>query len=106
MSTVADKIGGLLGYLPPKDQGLGQKFLDERNYEGLKDLVDSAVYMAKRAIENENINSVYFGIDLDGLEDLQLEVDSFCEPFIIPIDKTVDEDNDTLDGNYLDDTYE
>jgi hypothetical protein len=98
--NIKDKISNLLNYLPLKDQSLGQKFLEDRNYEGLKDLVDSALYMANKATEEGNITSSYFNCDLDGLEDLQVEVDAYCEPFIVPTD------NDTDDDDYKEEEYD
>ena len=42
------KIKELLPYLPEKDIKLGERFLEEKNIDSLKELVDSAFYLTKR----------------------------------------------------------
>lgn len=85
-----NKILELLSCLPPKDIDLGRIFIDTRNYESLKDLVDSALYMAEKAKDNNNTTSNYFGLDIDKLESLQVVTNEYCEPFLVIDDNSED----------------
>ena len=44
MSTPIKKITNLIQYLPYKDISIAEKFLKERQFEYLKEIVDSDIY--------------------------------------------------------------
>lgn len=91
MSKRVDKIYSLIKNLPNKDINLGYKFLEERDFESLKDLVDSAIYKIKSNLVTNQIKEEYLDIDLDLLTSLKAEVDVYLTQ---------------IDGvNYLEDIY-
>lgn len=70
------RMKALLDALPEKDTVLALSFLDSRDYESLRDLVSSVIYMAERAQE-----SLYFqkckNLNITKLETLYFEVDTY-----------------------------
>lgn len=73
------KIKQLIENLPEKDINLGHKFLEKRDFDSLKELVDSAIYKVKKSRNKHDINSIekYINIDLDELNSLKAEVDNY-----------------------------
>ena len=63
--------------LPERDIPLGNKFLSDRNFESLKELVDSAIYKIKKNLRTNNPREEYLKIDLEDLSKLKLEVDLY-----------------------------
>ena len=63
--------------LPERDIPLGNKFLSDRNFESLKELVDSAIYKIKKNLRTDNPREEYLKIDLEDLSKLKLEVDLY-----------------------------
>lgn len=91
MSKRVDKIYSLIENLPNKDIKLGYKFLEERDFESLKDLIDSAIYKIKSNLITNQIKEEYLDVDLDLLTSLKAEVDVYLTQ---------------IDGvNYLEDIY-
>lgn len=76
MSNYIDRIKRLLHYLPKKDYILGEKLLQQRKLEELKDLVDSALIKVKRNMKKENPKEDLI-TDLDSLRQLKAEIDSY-----------------------------
>lgn len=76
MSNYIDRIKRLLCCLPKKDYILGEKLLQQRRLEELKDLVDSALIKVKRNMKKENPKEDLI-TDLDSLRQLKAEVDSY-----------------------------
>lgn len=77
MSTSVERINLLLSHLPDKDIKLGNKFLQERNFEGLKELVDSAICKVKKSLISANPKEEYLKIDFEELNKLKLEIDNY-----------------------------
>ena len=77
MSTT--KIKQLIENLPEKDINLGHKFLEKRDFDSLKELVDSAIYKVKKSRSKHDINNIekYINIDLDELNSLKADVDNY-----------------------------
>ena len=63
--------------LPERDIPLGNRFLSDRNFESLKELVDSAIYKIKKNLRTANPREEYLKIDLEDLSKLKLEVDLY-----------------------------
>ena len=63
--------------LPERDIPLGNRFLSDRNFESLKELVDSAIYKIKKNLRTDNPREEYLKIDLEDLSKLKLEVDLY-----------------------------
>lgn len=71
MSTPTQRISSLLKYIPAKDIPYATKFLQERNFEALRDLVKSDIQILKRE-KDDSLEE-----QLDYLRELKSEVDSY-----------------------------
>lgn len=74
MSTQIETIRRLIVYLPKKDIQLGYKFLNRRDFDSLKELIDSAIYKVEKNLASENPKDEYINLDLDMMNELQQEV--------------------------------
>ncbi len=77
MSTPTERMKVCIKYLPSKDINLGYRFLEDRDFESLKDLVDSAIYKVRKNQKNENPKEEYLSLDLGNLSTLKSEVDTY-----------------------------
>ena len=77
MSNPIERIKALMDSLPERDIPLGNRFLSDRNFESLKELVDSAIYKIKKNLRTDNPREEYLKIDLEDLSKLKLEVDLY-----------------------------
>ena len=75
------QIQQLLQSLPPRDIPLGRKFVEERNFESLKELVDSAIQIDKNREASGKESLVK---DFTGLVTLKVKVDKYCSFLEIP----------------------
>jgi len=66
------KIQNLIKYLPEKDIIHANKFLKLRDFDNLKDLVDSSIIRIKKSRKTNN--QKYLDIDLEKLEELYNEI--------------------------------
>ena len=80
-SNSIERIKNLISSLPKKDIALGYKFLEERDFGSLKDLVSSAIYKVKKNLKSDNPKEEYINIDMDSLETLQYEVLDYYSQF-------------------------
>lgn len=71
-------IERLIYALPTKDIELANKFIRERNFEFLQDLVNSAVYKVKRSKTIGDVSSPLMSVDIDNLLSLKSTVDIYC----------------------------
>lgn len=70
------RMKALLGALPEKDSVLALSFLESRDYESLRDLVHSVIYMTERAQGNLEFQKCK-NLNLTKLEVLYFEVDTY-----------------------------
>ncbi len=77
MSSNIDKIKMCLTELPSKDIPIGTKFLEKRDFDSLKELVDSAIIRTKRNLRTEFPKQEYLDVDIDLLNVLKAEVDIY-----------------------------
>ena len=96
MSTPIIKITNLIQYLPEKDIKFAKKFLKERQFEYLKEIVDSDIYKVLKDRKKEESNQKYINIDLDSLYSLQSELSAYL--LLLGINNEEDYDNDYLMG--------
>lgn len=96
MSTPIIKITNLIQYLPEKDIKFAKKFLKERQFEYLKEIVDSDIYKVLKDRKKEEFNQKYTNIDLDSLYSLQSELSAYL--LLLGINNEEDYDNDYLMG--------
>ena len=54
MSKTLKNIKKFINYLPSKDVQIGFKFLEQRDFDKLKELVDSALIRTKRNLKTDN----------------------------------------------------
>lgn len=78
MSNPVERMKKLINYLPNKDIELGKKFIENRDFESLQELVNSARYKIKKNLSSINPKEEYTKIDLGKLDDLKAEVDSYA----------------------------
>ena len=88
------QIHQLILNLPPKDIPLGRKFVEERDFESLKELVDSAIQIDKNREASGKESLVK---NFTGLLTLKAKVDKYCSLLGLP----EQEDDDIL--SYYDD---
>ena len=72
-----ERIRKLLDSLPESDVNLGEQFIQSRDFESLKDLVDSAIFKTRKNIKSENPKQEYLEVDLTELSNLKAEVDVY-----------------------------
>ena len=77
MSRQLSRITALISSLPEKDTSLGFNFLRERDFDSLKALVDSALYMVKKSRNDDNPREEYLKVNLIELRKLKTEVDVY-----------------------------
>ena len=93
-----ERMRKLLNNLPKSDQTLGEQFLQCRDFESLKDLVDSAIYMVrKHRARRDEIGETppkqeYLDVDLTELSNLKAEVDVYLTQLEIPTNEWDDEE--------------
>lgn len=83
MSSPTERIQNLIDSLPEKDIPLGHKFLSNRDFESLKELIDSAIYKIKKNLKTDNPKEEYLKVNFENLVELKSEVDlylSMIEP--------------------------
>ena len=61
--------------LPEKDIPIGIKYLEDRNFDALQELTDSAIIKVKR--DKKRVNSKYSDIDVSELERLSIMVTNY-----------------------------
>ena len=77
-TTTLNNIEKLIDNLPEKDIKLGHKFLKERDFESLQSLVDSALIKVRRSQATDNPRKEYKDINMEALDTLKAEIDSYC----------------------------
>ena len=100
MSTATlSNIKKLIANLPNKDVSLGYKFLDERNFESLQSLVDSALIKVRRSQASDTPREEYKDVDVEKLNILKAEVDAYCIPLGIgELEDNFVENTDFING--------
>lgn len=79
-----ERIRKLLGSLPESDVNLGEQFIQSRDFESLKDLVDSAIFKTRKNVKSENPKQEYLEVDLTELSNLKAEVDVYLAQLEVP----------------------
>lgn len=88
MSSHIKKITQLIHHLPDKDFKLAEKFLKDRNFKGILELVTSDIYK----IEKQSIDANEAPPYIKELEDLKTELIEYISYFDIPDDYYYDFD--------------
>ena len=73
--TATDRMEKLVISLPVKDRDLAEKFIVERRFQDLYDLVKSDIIKYERLSEEERLKRI--DVDIDGMNDFLAEVISY-----------------------------
>ena len=105
MSEPVERMKALMDSLPEKDIPLGYKFLNERDFDSLKELIGSAIYKVKKSLKSDNPREEYRNVNLEDLNMLKSEVDMYIIQLEIPEDGMYDEDLDFDDCEIEEEFY-
>lgn len=96
-----ERMRKLLDSLPKSDMTLGEQFIQSRDFESLKDLVDSAIFKTRKNIRSENPKQEYLDVDLTELGNLRAEVDVYLTQLEVP----GNEWEEDMEEEYYDEGY-
>ena len=100
MSSPVERMKKLLPCLPKKDITLAEKFINERDFESLREIVSSDIYKIakKRRFDTSNLDLLKQESEMIALECLVVEYCKLLDPLdeLIEdeVDDSSDEDND------------
>lgn len=98
-----ERMRKLLYSLPKSDIALGEQFIQSRDFESLKDLVDSAIYkVRKHKARKDEEGGVppkqeYLDVDLTELSNLKAEVDVYLTQLEVPSNEWEEDLEDDYD---------
>lgn len=92
-----DRMRKLLNSLPKSDITLGEQFIQSKDFESLKDLVDSAIFKTRKNIKSENPKQEYLDVDLTELSNLKAEVDVYLTQLEVPSNEWEEDLEDDYD---------
>lgn len=78
-SSSIDRMKDLIPSLPGNDVNLAFRLLDTRDFESLQSLVNSSIIRTRNALVKANTEEKYLKADLEGMRELQSEVDAYYE---------------------------
>lgn len=76
--TQVERIKQLIPNLPEHDKILGNKFVEQRDFKSLWELIHSCNIRIQRNILKENPNPKYLELNSDNLQALEAEVSTYC----------------------------
>lgn len=88
-----DKIRELISSLPERDIHFGNSFLNGRDFESLKDLVDSAIIRTTKNIKSPTPKEEYLNVNMEELTTLQAEVAVYMLQLEVPSQEGDENDN-------------
>ena len=91
-SVTVDDISKLLIYLPGKDFGIGSRFLGERKFEELLELVESCIKQYKRS---SAYREKYPYFDMEKMLEFRSIIQEYCR--FLYIEDEIEEDFETLE---------
>lgn len=94
MSKPVERMRALICSLPERDIPLGHKFLNERDFDSLKELIDSAVYKVRKNLKSDNPKEEHLMVSLEDLSRLKSEVDIYIIQLEMPENGICGEDLD------------
>lgn len=89
--TAVERMRRLINTLPKSDIALGERFISERQFESLQELVDSAIFRINKNVRGPNPKEEYMEVDLWELKKLKAEVDVYVEQLQLPNDEEYEE---------------
>lgn len=79
-----ERMRTLINQLPESDVPLGERFISERDFESLQELVDSAIFRINKSVRSDTPKEEYAKVDLWELKKLKAEVDVYVEQLQLP----------------------
>ena len=98
-----DRIKALISSLPEEDVKLALRYLNSRDFESLRLLVDSSLVRVKKGLGMESPKEEYLKADLGEMRKLKSETDTYCEALELP--EQEDEYEDFSSEEYNQDYY-
>ena len=92
-SVTVDDISNLLIYLPGKDFSIGSRFLGERKFEELLELVESCIKLYKRS---STYREKYPNFNMEKMMEFRSVIQEYCR-FLYIEDGLEEEDFETLE---------
>lgn len=89
--AAVDRMRKLINNLPESDIPLGERFISERQFESLQELVDSAIFRVNKNARGDNPKEEYLKVDLWELKKLKAEVDVYVEQLQLPSEEEYEE---------------
>ena len=94
-------------HLPIKDRELANKFINNREFHQLQELVDSALYKITKNLNSENPKEEYKSLDVDAIEELAIKIDDYIlkvygESFKLNAGDLEDDDDEDFYENFDD----
>jgi len=89
--TTIDRMRKLINNLPESDIQLGERFINERQFISLQELVDSAIFKVNKNIRGDKPKAEYLKVDLWELKKLKAEVDVYVEQLQLPSEEEYEE---------------
>ena len=89
--AAVDRMRRLINNLPESDIPLGERFISERKFESLQELVDSAIFRVNKNVRGDNPKEEYLKVDLWELKKLKAEVDVYVEQLQLPSEEEYEE---------------
>lgn len=86
-----ERMRRLINNLPKSDIALGERFISERQFESLQELIDSAIIRVNRNIRGPEPKEEYLEVDLWELKKLKAEVDVYIEQLQLPKEEEYEE---------------
>ena len=80
---------------------LREQYIQSRDFESLKDLVDSAIFKTRKNIKSENPKQEYLDVDLTELSNLKAEVDVYLTQLEVPSNEWEED----IEEEYYDEEY-
>lgn len=74
-----DRMKALIPSLPERDIELANKFLNNRDFESLQLLVNSAIVRVEKGLNKKDPKKEYLKADLEKMDELKVEVDLYCD---------------------------
>ena len=90
MNPSIQKIRALLPSLPQKDAKIADKFLSERKFEDLLEIIDSDIYLVRKNQLKETPKEEYINISLENLLQLRSELSEYMSYLVLPEDELND----------------
>ena len=89
--AAVERMRKLINQLPKSDIPLGERFINERQFESLQELVDSAIFRVNKNVRRDNPKEEYLKVDLWELKKLKAEVDVYVEQLQLPSEEEYEE---------------